>query len=261
VPGLWEPLQAWKADSQTVKGSDVTNPDARTKVKHILPLGVAAFAVFSEYCGLDVAIERLFYDVGTQSWPLKSNVITSGILHTGGQDFVIGTMSAVFIVLALSFFSKRLRCCRKGAAYLLVGTLISPAIVAVIKSSTHIYMPSSLKIFGGDMPHIRLFDLAPLGLPVGHAFPGAHSSSGFAFLSLYFLLSFYRPKYRHYGLAFGLGLGTIFAVTQEMRGEHFLSHDLFSLVICWYSAWAVFYLMFRKELQDRKDTAAELIST
>jgi len=149
----------------------------------------------------------------------------------------------------LSFIVKRLRRCRKGAAYLLVGTLISPAIVAVIKGCTHIYMPSTLEIFGGDKPHIRLFDAVPPGLPVGHAFPGAHSSSGFAFLSLYFLLSFYNPKYRQYGLAFGLGLGALFSITQELRGEHFLSHDLFSLVICWYAAWAVFNLMFYRELR------------
>jgi membrane-associated PAP2 superfamily phosphatase len=232
----------------------VTNPDCCTKTKLLLPLCILAFAVFAEYSGLDVAIERLFYDAQSQSWPLKSAFITGGILHKGGQNFVIGTMAAVFAVLVLSFFAKRLRRCRKGAAYLLVGTLISPAIVAVIKGSTHIYMPSSLEIFGGDMPHIRLFDSAPPGLPVGHAFPGAHSSSGFAFLSLYFLLSFYWPKYRYCGLAFGLGLGALFSITQEVRGEHFLSHDLVSLVICWYCAWAVFCLMFRREMGAREES-------
>ena len=228
----------------------MTNSDCGTRAKFLLPLCVAAFAVFSEYSGLDIAIARCFYDAQTQSWPLKSAFITGGILHTGGQDFVIVTMAAIFVVLVLSFFVKRLRRCRKGAAYLLVGTLISPAIIAVIKASTHIYMPSSLEIFGGDKPHVRLFDSAPPGLPVGHAFPGAHSSSGFAFFSLYFLLAFYKPKYRYHGLAFGLGLGVLFSITQELRGEHFLSHDLVSLVICWYCAWAVFHLMLHRELGE-----------
>jgi membrane-associated PAP2 superfamily phosphatase len=238
----------------------VTNPDYGLKTKLFLPLGVAAFAVFSEYSGLDVAIERLFYDAESHAWPLKSNFITSGILHKGGQNLVAGIIAAILVVLVLSFFVKKLRRCRKGAAYLLVGSLISPAIVFLIKSSTHIYTPGSLEIFGGDKPHIRVFDSVPPGLPIGHAFPGAHSSGGFAFLSLYFLLSLYRPQYRHYGLAFGLGLGAIFAATQAMRGEHFLSHDLFSFVICWYSAWAVFYLMFRNELNDGSGSAAEQIS-
>ena len=232
------------------KRGDLTNPDCGVKTKLLLPLCIAAFAVFSEYSGLDVAIARCFYDAQTHTWPLKSAFITGGILHTGGQDFVIGAMAAIFVVLVLSFFVKRMRRCRKGAAYLLVGTLISPAIIAVIKASTHIYMPSSLEIFGGDKPHIRLFDAAPPGLPVGHAFPGAHSSSGFALFTLYFLLAFYKPQYRYQGLAFGLGLGALFSITQEMRGEHFLSHDLVSLVICWYCAWAVFHLMFRRELGE-----------
>jgi membrane-associated PAP2 superfamily phosphatase len=236
----------------------VKTPDCGTKTKLVLPLCVLAFAVFSEYSGLDVAWERLFYNGASHSWPLQSNFITAGILHKGGQDFVIGTMVAVFAVFALSFFVKRLRRCRKGAAYLFVGSLISPAIIAIIKSCTHIYMPSSLEIFGGDKPHIRLFDSAPLGLPVGHAFPGAHSSSGFAFLTLYFLLSFYRPKYRYYGLAFGLGLGAVFSITQELRGEHFLSHDLISLVICWYCAWAVFWLMFCGEMGECESPGGQI---
>jgi len=226
----------------------------------LLPFCIAVFAVFSEYSGLDVAIERPFYDAGTHSWPLKSHFITSGMLHKGGQNLVAGIIAVVFIVLVLSFFVKRLRRCRKGAAYLLFGSLVSPGIVFLIKSCTHIYTPGSLALFGGDKPHIRLFDSVPPGLPIGHGFPGAHSSGGFAFLSLYFLFSFYRPQYRRLGMAFGLGLGTIFAVTQELRGEHFLSHDLFSLVICWYSAWAVFFLMFRKELREREGNPEKPLS-
>ncbi len=232
----------------------MTHSHCGTSVKLLLPLVILAFAVFSEYSGLDIAIGRCFYDAESQSWPWKSAFLTGGILHKGGQKFVIWTMAAIFVVLVLSFFVERLRRCRKGAAYLLVGSLISPAIIALIKASTHIYIPSTLEIFGGDKPYVRLFDAAPPGLPVGHAFPGAHSSSGFAFFTLYFLLSFYKPQYRHYGLAFGLVLGALFSITQEVRGEHFLSHDLVSLVICWYCAWAVFYLMFRKEMGTRGES-------
>ena len=221
-------------------------------MKRYLPLFIAAFAVFLEYSGLDVAFERLFYDAQTHSWPLKSHVVTGGILHKGGQNFVVAIMASLVLVLVCSLMVGRLKPYRKGAAYLLVGSLISPAIVFVIKSMTHIYTPNSLEIFGGDKPHIRLFDSVPPGLPIGHAFPGAHSSSGFALVSLYFLLSHYRPRYRHWGLAFGLGLGFVFGVTQELRGEHFPSHDLFSFVISWYAAWAVYRLMFRRELRARE---------
>lgn len=217
------------------------------KLKLIAPLFVLLFAVFSEYSGLDVALSKLFYDPATKSWPLKSNFWTAGVLHEGAKDVVVYVMASILILFLLSLFVKRLRHYRKGAGYLIVASLLGPGVVSALKSVTRIYTPWDLAMFGGDKPHVLLFDPAPAGLPVGHAFPGGHSSGGFAFLSVYFLLLQYRPKYRYFGLALGLALGGVFAATQEVRGAHFLSHDLFSLVICWCAALAVHWLMFRKE--------------
>ncbi len=218
------------------------------KLKLTVPLLIVLLAIVSEYSGLDVALSRPFFDPATNTWPLKSNFITAGVLHNGAKDVVVYVMLGVLLLLVLSFFVKRLRPFRKGSAYMLFGSLLGPAVVGVLKSTTRIYTPWDLAMFGGDKPHVRIFDAAPAGLPVGNAFPGGHSSGGFAFLSLYFLLSVYCPRYRYYGLAFGLLLGSVFAATQEVRGAHFLSHDLFSMVICWYCALAVHWLMFRKEL-------------
>lgn len=215
------------------------------KTKLIAPLFIVVFAVISEYSGLDMALARPFYDTATQSWPLKSNFFTAGVLHSGGRDFVLYIMIGVLLVFILSLLIKRLKSCRKGAGYLLVGSLLGPAVVDVLKHTTHIYTPWDLELFGGDKPYIRLFDHVPAGLPVGNAFPGGHSSGGFALLSFYFLLSVYKPKYRYYGLALGLLVGTTFAAAQEVRGAHFLSHDLLSLVICWYSALFVYYVFFQ----------------
>ena len=217
-------------------------------VQLLAPLVIVALAIVSEYSGLDMAIARLFFDADTQSWPLKSNFWTAGVLHSGGRDLVVYTMSAVLLFLVATFFLRRIRPYRKGAAYLLLGSLPGPAIVAILKSTTRIYTPWDLEVFGGDKPYLRLFDAAPPDMPAGHGFPGGHSSGGFAFVSAYFLLAAYKSAYRYYGLTLGLVLGFAFAFTQEVRGAHFLSHDLFSLVVCWYAALAVATLMLRREL-------------
>ena len=227
-------------------------------LKCVAPLFVVLGAILSEYTGLDEYLARLVYDPATQSWPWKNNFWTAGVLHNFGKDLVVYIMAAIFLFFIASFFIKKIRPFRKGAFFMIAGGLSGVAIVSLLKNTTHIYTPWDLSIFGGDRPHVLLFDSAPKGLPVGYAFPGGHSSGGFSFLTLYFLLEYYKPKYKYYGLLVGLGLGGLFAMAQELRGAHFLSHDLFSMVICWYSAMAIFELMYHKEKKEgRKKVPAE----
>lgn len=213
------------------------------KKSHFLfPLLLIPVGIWLEYSGLDVRLARLFFDAATGKWPYKSHWLASDILHTGGKNFVVGIAVLIFLVFVLSFFMERLKPWRKGAAYLLAASLAGPAIVAVCKHMTHIYSPWYLDIFGGARPYIRLFDAAPEGAKIGNAFPAGHSSGGFAFFSLYFLALAYKPSLRYVGLAVGLCLGMAFGAAQQVRGAHFLSHDLFSLVICWYAALFMYFI-------------------
>jgi len=43
-------------------------------------------------------------------------------------------------------------------------------------------------------------------------------------------------NYRYHGLTFILLLGVVLGVTQQLRGAHFLSHDIWALAICWFIA-------------------------
>jgi len=54
-----------------------------------------------------------------------------------------------------------------------------------------------------------------------------------------------KPSYRWLGLAIGILSGLIFGLTQQFRGAHFASHDLWSLAICWYIS-ALMYTFFSK---------------
>ena len=64
-------------------------------------------------------------------------------------------------------------------------------------------------------------------------------------LALYFatFLYFRRPALM---LLPGLVVGWVFALGQQARGAHFLSHDLWSLTVCWFGALGMF-LAFRPE--------------
>ena len=190
-------------------------------------------AIGFEYSGLDLTIEHLFYDETLHTWPYKKLFITSSILHIGGKYFVIGLSVSVFLLFIASFFFSQLRKFSKHILFILIAGLASSLVIGILKNITHIHTPWHLMIFGGDMPYIRIFDRVPSNIPVGHAFPGGHSGSGFALLSLYFGLAELDSRYRYHALLFALVIGITFSIMQEVRGAHFISHDMFSFAICW----------------------------
>jgi membrane-associated PAP2 superfamily phosphatase len=207
-------------------------------------LAVVLLAIVSEYSGLDLYLEKLVYDPVTHSWPFRSLLLTRGILHTGGHDLVVLLAVSVLAALLASFRVAALVPYRGMLLFILVAGVTGPAIVSLLKSTTHIYTPWRLAQFGGDMPYVRLFDSAPAGSPPGHAFPGGHASGGYAWFGPYLLLLAAGSRKRVLALLFPLLLGGLFGATQELRGAHFLSHDLIALAICWLASlfWAVVFL-------------------
>ncbi|RLB80131.1 MAG: PAP2 family protein [Deltaproteobacteria bacterium] len=217
----------------------------------VVPFFVGSLAILSEYSGLDVLIESYFFDSQTGSWPYKSLFITNEILHTGGSDLIVLLAAFNAIAIIMSFFVKSIRPYRKHLLFVLIASATGLLIVNILKNTTHIYTPWSLKIFGGDKLYIRVFDTVPFESSVGHAFPGGHSSGGFAVISVYFALFAKNNKYQYYGLVIPLILGICFSITQEIRGAHFLSHDLFSFAICWGSSLAWSLIFFPDSLREK----------
>ncbi|MEZ5543009.1 MAG: phosphatase PAP2 family protein [Pseudomonadota bacterium] len=205
---------------------------------------VTLLAIGCEYSGLDLYLAGLVYEPATGSWPYRSLVLTSTVLHTGGRHFVVLLGLTTLLLLLASYRLRALAPYRRALIFTLLTAATGPAIVSLLKSTTHIYTPWSLARFGGDMPYVRLFDGAPAGSLPGHAFPGGHASGGFAWFGPYFLLLAAGSRWRRPALLFPLLLGGVFALTQELRGAHFLSHDLISLAICWTATlcWALVYL-------------------
>lgn len=203
-----------------------------------------------EFIQLDLWISRHFYNTALNNWPYKEHWLTEKVLHSGGQYFTILITAVLFFSLLISFLPNfGLYWYRRHLSFLFLASICGPIIIILLKSSTHIYCPWSLSLFGGDKPYVRLFDYASKSLKVGYCFPGAHAGTGFAFVSIYFFLFAVKQEYKVYGLVFGLILGGAFGVAQEMRGAHFLSHDVFSLAVCWFSSLVLFILFFRKQLQ------------
>lgn len=204
----------------------------------LLPLLAVLLGLLLEYTDLDLRLEALFYN--GQSWPWREHWLTQGVLHEGGRFFMNLIGLGLLVAIVASFATSRLGSYRKVLVCLFFAMAVGPLVVGYFKSVSHIYSPWDLAYFGGGQEYVKLFDEVPRGAPVGHAFPAGHASGGFAVTVTYFALAITYPRWRFWGLGIGLVLGFLFGFAQQMRGAHFLSHDLFALAVCWCGGWLVF---------------------
>lgn len=172
-------------------------------------------------------------------WSLRQHPLTELLIHRGGR--LLGQLGGLAALGAwLSTFAwTTLRAWRRPLAGLLASVLLSTGLVAALKRLLAIDCPWDLVRYGGTRPMLLPFQPFPTEAAVGHCFPAAHASVGYAWVALYFFLLRVRPQWRIAGLAIGLGLGAVFGVSQQLRGAHFLSHDIVSLALCWLVALAL----------------------
>ncbi|QYJ85612.1 phosphatase PAP2 family protein [Shewanella mesophila] len=217
---------------------------------HLLLPGLLFITIVSliEWSHFDLTLSQFLFHLegGVDSWPLRGAWLTETVIHKGGRNFVILLGLIIIGLLIASIKKVNLRPYRKGLIFIFLSVLSSVVLVRLGKSITDIDCPWNLKMFGGSADYHSLFSrVGDLNSP-GQCFPAGHSSSGYAWVVLYFFALAYGKQYRWLGLSFGLGLGMTFGLAQQFRGAHFISHDLWSLAISWFSAALLYYVMFAR---------------
>ncbi|HYM85975.1 MAG TPA: phosphatase PAP2 family protein [Pseudoxanthomonas sp.] len=176
--------------------------------------------------------DRLYAMQG-HAWALQSGYVTQDLLHAAGRQASKDLWFALLLILGMSLFASRMRPWRRPLLYLLAATLLSTALVGLLKRWTNVDCPWDLLRYGGNNAYYSLFMHRPSLLGHAKCFPAGHASAGYAWVALYFVWLETRPRWRWWGLGFALALGLIFGFAQQLRGAHFLSHDLWALMICW----------------------------
>ncbi|MHB8912350.1 MAG: phosphatase PAP2 family protein [Lysobacter sp.] len=196
-------------------------------------LALAALAVIlTAFHGDQWLADRLYAWQGHR-WPLRSAFITEDLIHIIGRDLSTAVWLGVLAAWVVTRFRPGLSSWRVPLASLLVSTLLATAVVAWIKSWSNMDCPWDLTRYGGAREYVGLLSLRPVGMPRAACFPAGHASAGYAWMALYFFFLATRPQWRWLGLAAGISLGLLFGVVQQLRGAHFLSHDLWTAAICW----------------------------
>lgn len=201
---------------------------------------------------IDQRVADTLYTLEGHRWALKNTVATNLVIHQAGRDLSVLAGIAVLVACLWTLCSERGRRWRKPLAYLLLSTVLATTLVAWIKTWSNMDCPWDLARYGGERPFIGLFQVRPVGLERGVCFPAAHASAGYAWLALYFFLGVVRPQWRMHGLVIGAGTGLLFGISQQLRGAHFFSHDVWTFAICWGTAAGLYCLFWPAQESGRE---------
>lgn len=194
-------------------------------------------------------------------WALKDAWLTSRLIHHDGKMLSVAASVAVIAALLGSCYTEQWHRYRRPLLYLLLAVALSTGLVSMLKSITHMDCPWDLSRYGGVRAFVGLFDPRPADMARASCFPGGHSSAGYGWIGLYFFALVVRPAWRWRALTLSLLVGAIFGIGQQLRGAHFLSHDLWSLGICWLVALALYLLMFPGHVSQRASGISSVVTS
>ena len=205
---------------------------------HVLwPLGLMALAfILIESLGLDQKVTNaLYFNHATQQWlgAGAGDWLAHRLIHTGGTWMIRGIAALALVTWILTFFVPAMRHWRRSSGFIVLAMAASVLVVGGLKLVTNVDCPWDLTEYGGSHPYVALFADRPDYLPRAQCFPGAHASSGFALVAFYFALRNRRRRLALLALGSACLVGVVFAIAQEARGAHFISHDLTSAMLVW----------------------------
>lgn len=207
----------------------------------LVPASVLCLVLFFIYhYQVDYKLADNLFRLEGHHWSLRHQWLFEKVFHEGGKmlSWFLGALVSIFLVA--SFYHNAIKPFRKGLVFLLCIPLASVALVNILKALSGTACPGELLRYGGSRPdHWSLALLGQHGCT-----PAGHSSSGYAWLAGYFFALVYLPRWRFHSLLPALLLGITFGLAQQLRGEHFLSHDIFTIAICWYSSLFGFLVFF-----------------
>lgn len=214
----------------------------------VLIVGLVLLAILVDESELDLWLANLFYNWEGQSWAMRNAFLIETILHKGVRQLLVFMVLMLLILAVASRWIDRFQHWQRHQWFLIACFVSVPLLVALGKSVTHMDCPWDIVLFGGEKPYLHLLQPHPGTWAYGSCFPGGHSSGGFSLIAVYFLLSIEKPQWRYQALAIALCVGFVSGFTQQIRGGHFFSHDLWSLAIAWLIGLTYQYLFFKNRL-------------
>ena len=212
----------------------------------VVPLiAFVVLALLLETTHADLWLADAIYRWEGDAWSLRRDPLVRNVLHEAASRVVGIAYGTLVLGCAASFLVARWRPYRWTWAYLTTAVAVSAVTVALLKDVTRMPCPWSLDRYGGELPYLETWRAIVTRASHGRCFPSGHAGSGFAWSALYFVCRRHAPAWRWVAFAAPLCIGLVFGVAQQLRGAHFVSHDVWALAICWFVACAATPLLAR----------------
>jgi membrane-associated PAP2 superfamily phosphatase len=208
-----------------------------------------------EYSGIDLWVQDHFFNAATQQWLVDGSAAGPRFWFYNGPKGLVILLGVGILVLALlpskwrqKLPGKQLSRRALWVAFLCIGLV--PAAIGQLKAVTNIFCPSEIRRYGGDVPYVKVVECYPENdRPErrGRCFPAGHASGGFALFALMGFAATRRGQ--RLGLAIALGMGWTMGLYQMLKGSHYLSHTVITMLLAW-----IGFLLLRRAFRLHRAT-------
>ncbi len=220
IPELSTPLRQWQ-------------PHLRRQTVMLPMLLLSLMFVMVTSSGFDQRLAGWFYQLQGGQWMLHNFWLTETVLHQGVRQ-----VNQWVVALLLCYWLAQVVTGRRAPSHRALGMLLLSLIlcfssVALLKKYIPMECPWDLQQFGGDKNFVGLFSVRPETMAPNQCFPAGHASIGYGWMALYYFCLVISPAKARLALLGSICLGVVLGFAQQLRGAHFMSHDIATAALCW----------------------------
>jgi lipid A 4'-phosphatase len=216
----------------------------RTGLLIALALAAAVGLLFGVYPGLDLALERPFFDPAAGGFWASVDPLLNGLRDLSRLTVTLLVAPAVIAILGKLLLPRRPMLIPGRAAVLMVAALaLAPGLITNILLKSHWGRPRPIDVvaFGGDQHFVPWWD--PRGdCPTNCSFVAGEPSGAFWTLAPAALVP---PAWRALAYAGALAFGAGIGLLRMAGGGHFFTDVAFSGLFTFLTIWLVHALLFR----------------
>jgi membrane-associated PAP2 superfamily phosphatase len=189
-----------------------------------------------EFTDTDLWLQDHFYNQATHRWLVDENEPVARFLFYRGPKALVWIIGVIVLAFAAGPARWRdgLRLQSRGLWLAVLVIVTVPAIAGVGKWTTNVFCPSEIRRYGGDVTYVKLCSPFPANdRPArrGSCFPAGHASGGFAMMGLLMVRA--TRRWRVAAVAAGLAFGWLMGGYQMLKGAHYLSHTVTTMLVAW----------------------------